>query len=153
MAETTRARLASFSRGATASSRSRKYMSAPRDGALARNLSLDPGTAWQERRGRLREREDMAGCYGPRSGGDQLGRHQLLGDQPLESAGLPGHERPAQAQAVDVAERVRPPRRIDQELHALRRPGPGGQGPPLHVGNGVVEGPSLVVDPDGGVAA
>ena len=35
-------------------------MSAPRPGALASIFSLEPGTERQERRGRLRERSDMA---------------------------------------------------------------------------------------------
>ena len=59
IAFTTLSRAASFSSGATASSRSRKTMSAPRLGALPSIFSLDPGTERQERRGRLRERSDM----------------------------------------------------------------------------------------------
>src|SRR3954454_14590996 len=49
----TRSRAASFSSGATASSRSRKTSSASSCGALARKRSLEPGTAWQERRERM----------------------------------------------------------------------------------------------------
>ena len=60
IASATLARAASFSSGATESSRSRKLMSAATVGALARKRSLDPGEDMQERRGRLRERSDMA---------------------------------------------------------------------------------------------
>src|SRR5437588_11539631 len=59
MASTALARAASFSRGATESSRSRNVMSAAIVGPLARNRSLDPGTERQERRGRSRVRSDM----------------------------------------------------------------------------------------------
>ena len=41
-------------------------MSAGTVGALARNRSLDPGEDMQERRGRLRERSDMAPIVGRR---------------------------------------------------------------------------------------
>ena len=61
MASATLARAASFSSGATESSRSRKLMSAGTVGALARNRSLEPGDDMQERRGRFRERSDMPG--------------------------------------------------------------------------------------------
>ena len=59
MASTTLGRALSFSRGATASSRSRNVMSAGTVGALARNFSFEPGVERQERRGRSRERADM----------------------------------------------------------------------------------------------
>ena len=65
MASATLARAASFSSGATESSRSRKLMSAGTVGALARKRSFDPGEDMHERRGRLRERSDMARWYGP----------------------------------------------------------------------------------------
>src|ERR1700722_14147273 len=58
MASTTLGRAASFSSGATASSRSRKVMSAGTVGALARNFSFEPGVERQERRGRSRDRPD-----------------------------------------------------------------------------------------------
>ena len=60
MASTTLARAASFSRGATESSRSRKDMSAATVGAFSRKRSFDPGVEKQERRGSSRDREDMA---------------------------------------------------------------------------------------------
>src|SRR5437868_4544491 len=59
MARTTLSRAASFSSGATESSRSRNTMSAPRPGALPSIFSLEPGTARQVRRGRFRDRSDM----------------------------------------------------------------------------------------------
>ncbi len=52
MASATLARAASFSDGATESSRSRKLMSAWTVGALARKRSFDPGVDMHERRGR-----------------------------------------------------------------------------------------------------
>src|SRR3954471_9402385 len=48
----TSSRARSFSPAATASSRSRNTWSASSSTALARKRSLEPGTAWQERRGR-----------------------------------------------------------------------------------------------------
>src|SRR5438067_5265663 len=59
MALTALSRAASFSRGATESSRSRKTMSAARPWALSSIFSLEAGTARQERRGRWRLRSDM----------------------------------------------------------------------------------------------
>src|SRR5689334_16098049 len=59
MARTTLSRAASFSSGATESSRSRNTMSAPSPGALPSIFSLEPGTARQVRRGRFRDRSDM----------------------------------------------------------------------------------------------
>ena len=59
IAFTTLSRAASFSSGATESSRSRNTMSAPRPGALPSIFSLEPGTARHVRRGRLRDRSDM----------------------------------------------------------------------------------------------
>src|SRR3954453_12688821 len=59
IARTTLSRAPSFSSGATESSRSRNTMSAPNPGALPNIFSLEPGTARQVRRGRLRERSDM----------------------------------------------------------------------------------------------
>ncbi len=59
MASATLARAASFSDGATESSRSRKLMSAGTVGALARKRSFDPGEDMHERRGRFLERSDM----------------------------------------------------------------------------------------------
>ncbi len=59
MACATRAREASFSFGATASSRSRNTMSAGIPGPLPNIFSDDPGIDKQERRGRSRERGDM----------------------------------------------------------------------------------------------
>src|SRR5207302_1561724 len=119
MASTTLARAASFSRGATESSRSRKVMSAGTDGPFCRKRSLEPGTDRHERRGRFRVRSDMAASLrvaletlpfeGP--GGivaahrveewlrlQRLGRRQRPGP-----AGLPGgsHEE-AGRQSVDV---------------------------------------------------
>src|SRR5438093_13502943 len=47
---TTLPRAASFSRGATESSRSKKTSSAGRPAAFERNLGLDPGTDRQDRR-------------------------------------------------------------------------------------------------------
>ena len=64
MASATLARAASFSDGATESSRSRKLMSAGTVGALARNRSFEPGEDMHERRGRFRERSDMPRWYG-----------------------------------------------------------------------------------------
>jgi hypothetical protein len=52
MASATLARAASFSKGATESSRSRKLMSAGTVGALARKRSFEPGEDMHERRGR-----------------------------------------------------------------------------------------------------
>ena len=59
IALTTLARAATFSFGATESSRSRKLMSAVDVGALARKRSDEPGVDRHERRGRERERSDM----------------------------------------------------------------------------------------------
>src|SRR5437763_16883315 len=92
MASTTLARAASFSRGATESSRSRNVMSAGIVGPLARNRSLDPGTERQERRGRSRVRSDMLemlreGLRGCLVGG-QVARDQLLGDEAPEAVGV-----------------------------------------------------------------
>src|SRR5271165_6351806 len=64
MASATLARAASFSSGATESSRSRKLMSAGTVGALAKKRSFDPGEDMHERRGRLRERSDMQAMVG-----------------------------------------------------------------------------------------
>src|SRR4051794_19614145 len=64
MASTTLARAASFSSGATASSRSRNVMSAGRLGAFPSIFSLDPGTERHERRGRSRLRADMSAMLG-----------------------------------------------------------------------------------------
>ena len=55
-----RAREASFSFGATASSRSKNTMSALVPGPFPIIFSDEPGIARQERRGRFRERKDMA---------------------------------------------------------------------------------------------
>src|SRR3954452_8586193 len=60
IASTTLGRAASFSNGDTASSRSRNVMSAGIVGPFASIFSLEPGTDRQERRGRSRERADMA---------------------------------------------------------------------------------------------
>src|SRR3954468_19156384 len=60
IASTTLGRAASFSSGDTASSRSRKVMSAGIVGPLASIFSLEPGTERHERRGRSRERDDIA---------------------------------------------------------------------------------------------
>src|SRR4051812_36591878 len=59
IASTTLGRAASFSSGDTASSRSRKVMSAGIVGPLASIFSLEPGTERHERRGRSRERDDI----------------------------------------------------------------------------------------------
>src|SRR3954451_12163335 len=59
MARTTLSRAASFSNGATESSRSRNTMSAPSPGAFPSIFALEPGTARQVRRGRFRDRSDM----------------------------------------------------------------------------------------------
>ena len=59
-AAATLARDASFSLGATASSRSRNTMSAGMPGPLPSIFSLEPGMDRHERRGRSRERADMA---------------------------------------------------------------------------------------------
>src|SRR3954453_2993994 len=56
-------RAAGFSSGATASSRSRNTMSAPRFGPLASIFSLEPGIDRHERRGRLRLRSDIFKGY------------------------------------------------------------------------------------------
>src|SRR3954451_957628 len=94
MASTTFALAASFSSGATESSRSRNVMSAGMVGPFARNRSLDPGTDRHERRGRLRLRPDMPeGLGGPlphlrtsdrRGVVDQVLGDELLGDEPAE---------------------------------------------------------------------
>src|SRR3954447_6980636 len=63
MASTTLALAASFSSGATESSRSRNVMSAGTDGPLARKRSLEPGTDRQDRRGRSLVRADMQESY------------------------------------------------------------------------------------------
>jgi hypothetical protein len=63
MASTTLARAATFSFGATESSRSRKEKSAVAVGALARKRLDEPGVERQERRGRERERRDMRRAY------------------------------------------------------------------------------------------
>ena len=59
----TLARAATFSLGATESSRSRKEKSVVAVGALARNRSDEPGVERQERRGSARERFDMRRAY------------------------------------------------------------------------------------------
>src|SRR5688572_29637565 len=56
----TRSRARSFSLAATASSRSRNTSSASSVAALARKRSLEPGTAWQERRDRGIEPRTLA---------------------------------------------------------------------------------------------
>src|SRR3954469_25734663 len=63
MASTTLPRAASFSSGATESSRSRNVMSAGMVGPLARKRSLDPGTDRHERRGRSLLRADIRRSY------------------------------------------------------------------------------------------
>src|SRR6476620_12652367 len=70
MASTTLARAASFSSGATESSRSRNVMSAGMVGPLARKRSLDPGTERHERRGSSLVRADIQRSYedGPERG-------------------------------------------------------------------------------------
>src|SRR3954468_4907474 len=65
IASTTLGRAASFSSGDTASSRSRKVMSAGIVGPLASIFSLEPGTERQERRGRTPGGSDMPRCYEP----------------------------------------------------------------------------------------
>ena len=59
MALTAFSRAASFSSGATESSRSRNTMSAASPCAFCSIFSLEAGTARQERRGRFRLRSDM----------------------------------------------------------------------------------------------
>src|SRR3954454_5826847 len=77
MASTTLARAASFSSGATESSRSRNVMSAGMVGPLARKRSLDPGTERHERRGRSLVRADMPRSYErrPERGQAEPGHH------------------------------------------------------------------------------
>src|SRR3954469_7381170 len=109
MASTTLVRAPSFSNGATESSRSRNVMSAGIVGPLARKRSLEPGTDRHERRGRLRLRSDMpemlGGCLSDlrTSGGGEVGRRQLLGDQAEEAVGVAAHEPAAQRQSLHVA--------------------------------------------------
>ena len=55
-------------------------MSAGMPCAFSRNRSFEPGTAWQERRGRFRVRSDMAGCYERPGGADQTAGV----DEPIE---------------------------------------------------------------------
>ena len=62
MASTTLARAASFSSGATESSRSRNDMSAGTVGAFSRKRAFEPGVEKHERRGRFRLRSDMPRC-------------------------------------------------------------------------------------------
>src|SRR5271155_2302305 len=81
IASTALERAASFSSGATESSRSRNVMSAVTVGALARNRSLDAGVDKQERRGRKRDRSDM--CAEPNS--DYGGPNVDLRDGSCES--------------------------------------------------------------------
>ena len=89
MASATLARAASFSSGATESSRSRKLMSAATVGALARNRSFDPGEDMQERRGRLRERSDMAPIVGRPAGRGQNGGRRATRAAPAGAARPP----------------------------------------------------------------
>ena len=63
MAWATLARAATFSLGATESSRSRNEKSALAVGALARKRSEEPGVERQDRRGSARERFDMRRAY------------------------------------------------------------------------------------------
>src|SRR5437660_2299309 len=86
-ASTALARAASFSRGATESSRSMNTMSAGRAGALASIFSLDPGTDRQDRRGRVRVRSDMLEAYGtPPTCRQAITLLTELGPQELEGA-------------------------------------------------------------------
>src|SRR5271156_2724363 len=82
MASATLARAASFSSGATESSRSRKLMSAGTVGALARNRSFDPGDDMHERRGRCGG--GVGGCRGRggRGGGGGVGGRGRAGGGP-----------------------------------------------------------------------
>src|SRR5213593_484386 len=77
MARTTLSRAASFSSGATESSRSRNTMSAPSRGALPSIFSLEPGTARHVRRGRFRDRSDMPARVDRRRGRGGTGRRTL----------------------------------------------------------------------------
>src|ERR1700722_17997525 len=79
MASATLARAASFSSGATESSRSRKLMSAGTVGALAKKRSFDAGDDMHERRGRYLERSDMPRMVGRSPRGPQT-----------EATGIPG---------------------------------------------------------------
>ena len=56
-------------------------------------------------------------------------REQLLGEQALEAGRVAGDEAPAQPQPLEVAEDVRPPRRVGLELHRLLGPVAGQQRP------------------------
>src|SRR3954447_21628948 len=99
MAPMTLPRAASFSSGATESSRSRNTMSAGIPGPLPSIFSLEPGIDRQERRGRLRVRSDMSESYGELRGEQEVGR-ELLGEQALESRRVTGDERAAERQAL-----------------------------------------------------
>src|ERR1700681_4012714 len=110
MASTTLALAASFSRGATESSRSRNDMSAGTARAFSRQRSLEAGVEKQDRRGRFRLRWDMDGmlpvapCPPPwDQSGSQVGGNELIG-QELGEAGRDGpHETAAPAQAFEVS--------------------------------------------------
>src|SRR3954453_348225 len=135
MASTTLARAASFSSGATESSRSRNVMSAGTEGPLARKRSLEPGTDRHDRRGRLRLRSDMPEMLGAplRDLRNEVEGRQLFGDQAAEAVGVTGHEPAAEWQPLHVAGDVGAPGGVGEELHRLLGPGAREQRPPLGV--------------------